>query len=64
MKARDWVILLITAGVLVMLCSLVIGEIIMCRHDGGEINDEVITLVKMSITGLIGIVAGYIGGKR
>jgi hypothetical protein len=41
---KDTVVLLITAGVLILLA--------------------VIIVMKMSVTGLIGVIGGYIGGKN
>jgi maltodextrin utilization protein YvdJ len=51
---KDIVILLITTGVLILLGTIIIGAV----------DESIITLMKMSVTGLIGIIGGYIGGSK
>jgi len=43
---------------------IIIGDYIIAVKTNRHINPEIITLMKMSITGLIGIIGGYIGGKQ
>ena len=64
MKFADYIILIITAGVILLLGVIIIGDYIIAVETNRHINPEIITLMKMSITGLIGIIAGYIGGKQ
>jgi hypothetical protein len=64
MKFADYIILIITAGVMLLLGVIIIGDYIIAVKTNRHINPEIITLMKMSITGLIGIIAGYIGGKQ
>ena len=49
---------------MLLLGVIVIGDYIIAVKTNRHINPEIITLMKMSITGLIGIIAGYIGGKQ
>jgi hypothetical protein len=64
MKFADYIILIITAGVMLLLGVIIIGDYIIAVETNRHINPEIITLMKMSITGLIGIIGGYIGGKQ
>ena len=64
MKFADYIILIITAGVMLLLGVIIIGDYIIAVKTNRHINPEIITLMKMSITGLIGIIAVYIGGKQ
>ena len=64
MKFADYIILIITAGVMLLLGVIIIGDYIIAEKTNRHINPEIITLMKMSITGLIGIIGGYIGGKQ
>jgi hypothetical protein len=64
MKFADYIILIITAGVMLLLGVIIIGDYIIAIETNRHINPEIITLMKMSITGLIGIIGGYIGGKQ
>jgi hypothetical protein len=36
----------------------------MANEHGGELDSNIIELLQMSITGIIGLVAGYVGGKN
>jgi len=64
MNVVDKIIYTITAGVLLLLAGIIIGDYIIAVKTGRDLNSEIITLMKMSITGLIGIIGGYMGGKQ
>jgi hypothetical protein len=61
---KDIVVLLITTGVLVLLATIIIGDYIVALEENRPVDESIITLMKMSVTGLIGIVGGYIGGNK
>jgi hypothetical protein len=61
---KDTVVLLITAGVLVLLAVIIVGDYWVALEENRPIDESVITLMKMSVTGLIGVIGGYIGGKK
>ena len=61
---KDIVILLITSGVLVLLGTIIVGDYIVALKENRPVDDSVITLMKMSVTGLIGVIGGYIGGSK
>jgi len=60
---KDLVIILLTGGVLVLLGVIIIGDYYVALSENRPIDEEVITLMKMALTGLIGIIAGYMGSK-
>ena len=61
---KDIVILLITAGVLILLGVIIIGDYWVAVKENRAIDDSIIVLMKMSVTGLIGVICGYIGGSK
>jgi len=61
---KDVVVLMITSGVLVLLGVIIIGDYIIALEENRPVDESVITLMKMSVTGLIGVIGGYIGGSR
>jgi hypothetical protein len=60
---KDIVILLITSGVLLLLGIIIIGDYYVALQENRPVDDSIITLMKMSVTGLIGVIGGYIGGR-
>jgi tellurite resistance protein TehA-like permease len=64
MKFANYVMLIITVGVMILLFTIIIGDYIIAFETNRLINPEIITLLKMSVTGLIGIIGGYLGGKQ
>ena len=61
---KDIVVLLITTGVLALLGVIIIGDYIVALEENRPVDESVITLMKMSVTGLIGVIGGYIGGSK
>ena len=60
---KDIVILMITIGVLVLLGIIIVGDYWIALAENRPVDESVITLMKMSVTGLIGVIGGYIGGR-
>ena len=61
---KDIVILLITIGVLILLGVIIVGDYWVALAENRPVDESVITLMKMSVTGLIGVIGGYIGGSK
>jgi hypothetical protein len=61
---KDIVILLITTGVLLLLGIIILGDYYVALQENRPVDESIITLMKMSVTGLIGVIGGYIGGSR
>lgn len=64
MNVADRIVLIITTGIILLLFVIILGDYFIAIKTGRELDDDIITLLKMSVTGLIGIVGGYIGGKQ
>jgi len=60
---KDLVIILLTGGVLTLLGVIIIGDYYVALMENRPVDESVITLMKMSLTGMIGVIAGYIGSK-
>ena len=61
---KDIVILLITSGVLILLGIIIIGDYWVAVQEDRPIDESIIVLMKMSVTGLIGVIGGYIGSSK
>lgn len=64
MSIADRTILIITVGIIALLFVIIVGDYMIAVDTGREISNDIITLMKMSVTGLIGIIGGYISGKH
>ena len=60
---KDIVILLLVGGVLTLLGVIIIGDYYVALQENRPVDESVITLMKMALTGLIGIIAGWMGRK-
>ena len=60
---KDLVIIILTFGVLVLLGVIIIGDYYVALQENRPVDESVITLMKMSLTGMIGVIPGYIGSK-
>ena len=63
MNNKDRVVFIMVGGVLTLLTIIVLGDFWVSLHENRPIDDDIIHLLQMSITGLIGIVGGYFGSK-
>ena len=61
---RDIIVLLITVGILLLLAIIIIGDYYVAIEENRPIDESIITVLKMSITRLVGVVGGYIGGSK
>ena len=61
---RDLIVLLITVGILLLLAIIIVGDYWVAIEENRPVDDSIITLLKMSVTGLIGVIGGYIGGSK
>jgi drug/metabolite transporter (DMT)-like permease len=61
---RDLIVLLITVGILLLLAIIIVGDYWVAIEENRPVDESIITLLKMSVTGLIGVIGGYIGGSK
>lgn len=64
MNIPDKIVLLITRGIMILLFVIIVGDYAIAVDTGREVSKDIVTLMKMSVTGLIGIIGGYIAGKN
>ena len=60
---KDITVLIMVVGLMGILGLIVVDEFQMANEHGGEIDESVIGLLQMSLTGVIGVVGGYVGGN-
>lgn len=61
---KDKVILTCTVGLFVLLGVIVVGDFYISLKENKGPDASVIELLQMSITGIVGIVAGYVSGDK
>jgi len=60
---KDIVVLVMAVGLMSILGLIIYDEFKMANEHGGELDENIIGLLQMSLTGIIGVVGGYVGGK-
>ena len=60
---KDLIVVALVVGVLTLLGVIIIGDYYVALQENRPVDESVITLMKRALTGLIGIIAGYIGSK-
>mgnify|MGYP005998709671 CR=1 FL=1 len=58
---KDLIVCILVAGVLILLGVIIIGDYYVALQENRPVDESVITLMKMALTGLIGIIAGWMG---
>jgi|TARA_B100001971_G_scaffold174530_1_gene167868 hypothetical protein len=53
----------LAAGLIVLLVVIVVGDFYVALHENRPVDESIINLLQMAVTGVIGIVAGYLSGK-
>jgi hypothetical protein len=48
----------------ILLGIIIIGDYWVAVKEDRPIDESIIVLMKMSVTGLIGVIGGYIGGSK
>ena len=60
---KDITVLIMVVGLMGILGLIFVDEFMMANAHGGKLDESVIGLLQMSLTGVIGVVGGYVGGK-
>ena len=53
----------LAGGLIVLLVVIVVGDFYVALHENRPVDESVVNLLQMAVTGVIGIVAGYLSGK-
>ena len=64
MKFADYIVGILSLGIMLLLLVIILGDYMVAMRTERVLDPEIITLMKMSITGLIGTIGGYLGGKQ
>ena len=60
---KDWTCLILTSGLMLLLMVIVVGDFYVALKEHRPVDESVINLLQMAVTGVIGIIAGYLSGK-
>ena len=60
---KDWTCLILTGGLMALLMVIVVGDFYVSLQEHRPIDESVVNLLQMAVTGVIGIIAGYLSGK-
>ena len=60
---KDITVLIMVVGLMGILGLKVVDEFKMANEHAGALDESIIGLLQMSLTGVIGVVGGYVGGR-
>jgi len=60
---KDWTCLILTGGLMLLLMVIVVGDFYVSLQEHRPVDESVVNLLQMAVTGVIGIIAGYLSGK-
>ena len=63
-EIKDWIVMSLSLGTIVLLFVITIGYFMNAMETNREPSKDVINLLSMAITGIVGIIAGFISGKN
>jgi len=64
MTPKDKIIFVLSAGLVSLLVLIVLFDFTIAIQVGRPPDDGIIELLKMAITGLVGVIAGYLAGRE
>ena len=56
-------VLILAVGLMGLLGLIVVDEFMMAAEHNAELDQNIVELLQMSITGIVGVVAGFVGAK-
>ena len=62
-RMKDWTVLILALGLMGLLLVITIGDFYVALEEKRPVDESVIILFSMAVTGIVGIVAGYVTGK-
>jgi len=64
MNTKDKIVFTLVIGLVALLFVITIGDFYVSVKEHKPVDEGVINLLKMSITGIVGIVAGYVSRTK
>lgn len=64
MEFKDKIVLVLVSGIFCLLSLIVVGDFIVALEEKRPVDDAVVRLLQISITGLIGILGTYFGMRN
>ena len=55
--------MILAGGLMALLMTIVIGDFYVSLHENRPVDESIVQLLQMAVTWIIGVVAGYLGGK-
>jgi hypothetical protein len=59
---KDIIVLVMALGLMGLLGLIVVDEFMLAKEHNAELDQNIVELLQMSVTGIIGLVAGYVSG--
>ena len=63
-EMKDWIVMSLAFGTILLLFVITIGDFYNAVQTNRPPDKDVINLLSMAITGIVGIIAGFISGKN
>ena len=63
-KIKGLIVLVLAVGLMGLLGLIVVDEFMIAAEQDAELDQNIIELLQMSITGIIGVVAGFVGASK
>lgn len=61
---KGLIVLIMAVGLMGLLGLIVVDEFMIAAEHDKELDQNIVELLQMSITGIIGLVAGFVGASR
>jgi len=62
-NVKDLTCVSLAIGLMTLLMIIVVGDFYVSLKEHRPVDESVINLLQMAVTGIIGVVAGYLSGK-
>jgi len=63
-KIKGLIVLIMAVGLIALLGLIVVDEFMVAAVHDAELDQNIVELLQMSITGIIGLVAGFVGASK
>ena len=60
---KEKVVYMLAFGILTLLGFIIIGDFIVALKENRPVDDSIVNLLQLTITGIIGIIGTYFGAK-